>query len=164
MNLYIALIFKVFFFLAGSMIKWQIHAGSFLWGSCANGGGYYHYSYSVVRGCDRIIPVDIYVPGCPPSCEALLYALLQLQKKIRRRRDFLHWWNKWHTSAAPGMIWTATASSSSPAHGMLMLWLWLTLLLIKWGLHFGSIYDFVISSNLFQPKKIWKQSSNKIWK
>ncbi|WP_300518188.1 NADH-quinone oxidoreductase subunit B [Aliiroseovarius sp.] len=53
-------------------------------GSCANGGGYYHYSYSVVRGCDRVVPVDIYVPGCPPSAEALCYGILQLQRKIRR--------------------------------------------------------------------------------
>ena len=53
-------------------------------GSCANGGGYYHYSYSVVRGCDRIVPVDIYVPGCPPTAEALLYGILQLQRRIRR--------------------------------------------------------------------------------
>jgi len=61
-------------------------------GSCANGGGYYHYSYSVVRGCDRIVPVDIYVPGCPPTAEALLYGMLQLQRKMRRSRKGVFWY------------------------------------------------------------------------
>lgn len=50
-------------------------------GSCANGGDYYHYSYSVVRGCDRIVPVDDYVPGCPPTAEALIYGILQLPEQ-----------------------------------------------------------------------------------
>jgi NADH dehydrogenase (ubiquinone) Fe-S protein 7 len=63
-------------------------------GSCANGGGYYHYAYSVLRGCDRVIPVDIYVPGCPPSAEALLYAVLQLQKKVKRMRTLQEWYRK----------------------------------------------------------------------
>jgi NADH-quinone oxidoreductase B subunit len=58
--------------------KWVISMGS-----CANGGGYYHFSYATLRGCERCIPVDLWIPGCPPSAETLVYALHLLQKKIR---------------------------------------------------------------------------------
>jgi NADH dehydrogenase (ubiquinone) Fe-S protein 7 len=63
-------------------------------GSCANGGGYYHYSYSVVRGCDRIVPVDVYVPGCPPTSEALMYGIFQLQRKMRNTKITRMWYRR----------------------------------------------------------------------
>jgi len=53
-------------------------------GACTNGGGAYHESYAIVKSCDTVIPVDIYIAGCPPTAEALVYGILQLQRKIQK--------------------------------------------------------------------------------
>jgi coenzyme F420-reducing hydrogenase gamma subunit len=71
-------------------------------GACASGGGPFKEGYNVVCGIDKFLPVDVYIPGCPPTPQALMYGLIALQKKLDTEtlKD-ARWYKKEATDAIP---------------------------------------------------------------
>ena len=85
--------------------KWVISMGA-----CASSGGIFN-NYAVVQGCDHIVPVDIYLPGCPPRPEMLLNAMLELTRQIEKKPLFKH-----REEIARAV--EAAALSATPTHEM----------------------------------------------
>jgi NADH-quinone oxidoreductase subunit B len=86
-------------------------------GVCATAGGPYQGSYSTVPGVDNFLPVDVYLAGCPPRPDALIYAMLQLREKIARReveQDHARWY-AWQKAYHEGDTASATRGAFTPA-------------------------------------------------
>jgi NADH-quinone oxidoreductase subunit B len=83
-------------------------------GACSNSGGPYWDSYCVTKGVDQIIPVDVYVPGCPPRPEALLHGILRLQDKIAREAVSLNGGSRPGAGPAPREVASLTAPLVRP--------------------------------------------------
>jgi NADH-quinone oxidoreductase subunit B len=85
-------------------------------GACATGGGPFKEGYNVVSGIDKYLPVDVYVPGCPPTPEALLHGFISLQQKIRKQSvRTVPWYRKEYSSLVPMPVLGPDIFSSDPA-------------------------------------------------